>query len=127
MQSNIRLRPDKAKLKTRSLGDLLDADFPPQDYLLEPLLRQGESLLIADPFGSAAAGPARLRFPVALAVLRRHPRRRGRPGGSPATSRAGGPVSQIMPAKALRWSGESASGASPRASRWRSNCSAAAA
>lgn len=55
----------KPCFRTRSLGELLKTDFGPLDYLLKPLLRTGESMML---WAAPGVGKTMVGLSVALAV-----------------------------------------------------------
>ncbi len=54
-----------ARLRTRTLGDLLDAPIPVREYLLEPLIREGESMML---WAAPGVGKTMVALSIALAV-----------------------------------------------------------
>jgi KaiC/GvpD/RAD55 family RecA-like ATPase len=55
----------KPTLKTPTLGELLDRYMPPRDYLLEPLMKENESLMI---WAAPGVGKTLLSLSLAIAV-----------------------------------------------------------
>lgn len=54
-----------ASLRVRTLGQLLAQQFPPREFLLDPVLRQGESMMLWAPTG---VGKTMLLLSAALAI-----------------------------------------------------------
>ena len=55
----------RTRLRTRTLGDLLDAPIPVREYLLEPLIREGESMML---WAAPGVGKTMAALSIALAV-----------------------------------------------------------
>lgn len=56
---------DNKHLRARSLGDLLNVPLPPRDYILDPLMKQGESLML---WAATGVGKTMVALSIALAA-----------------------------------------------------------
>lgn len=56
---------DDTRLRTRSLGQLLNAKLPPRDHILEPLMKEGESLML---WAATGVGKTMVALSMALAA-----------------------------------------------------------
>jgi hypothetical protein len=63
--TNRRTGIDAARLRTLSLGELLNADLPVRQYLLDPLMRQSESLML---WAAPGVGKTMAALSIAIAV-----------------------------------------------------------
>lgn len=64
-QRNGRGADDGARLRSLSLGDLLSTDLPVRDYILDPLMKQGESLML---WAAPGVGKTMAALSIALAA-----------------------------------------------------------
>lgn len=53
------------KLKTRTLGDILDTEFPVRDYIIAPWLKEGESAMV---YAQAGVGKSMFTLSLALSI-----------------------------------------------------------
>ncbi|BBF94483.1 AAA family ATPase [Blastochloris tepida] len=64
-ERNDRRANDGARLRSLSLGELLSADLPVRDYILDPLMKQGESMML---WAAPGVGKTMVGLSIALAA-----------------------------------------------------------
>ena len=64
-ERNDRRADDGARLRSLSLGELLSVDLPVRDYILDPLMKQGESMML---WAAPGVGKTMVGLSIALAA-----------------------------------------------------------